>query len=50
MKKLLTIALMLVSLNLTAQTTADSDSTLVMQIELNEEVNSSMWIEVQRGF
>ena len=50
MKKLLTIVLMLVSLNLKAETFVDSTSVLVMQIELNEEVNSSMWIKVQRGF
>ena len=50
MKKLLIITLMLASLNLTAETVVDNASVSVMQIELNEEVNSSMWIKVQRGF
>lgn len=50
MKHIATLLLLLSCILMQAQTIADTSSSLVMQIELNEEVNSSMWIKVQRGF
>lgn len=50
MKHIATLLLLLSCILMQAQTIADSSSSLVMQIELNDDVNSSMWIKVQRGF